>query len=54
MKSINELQDEIIEEFSDFEDWMDKYSLIMDMGSSLKPIGDEYKTESNLIEGCQS
>lgn len=54
MKSINELQDEIVEEFSGFEDWMDKYMLIMDMSSTLEPMGEEYKTESNLIEGCQS
>ena len=54
MKSINEIQEEIIEEFSGFEDWMDKYSLIMDMASSLEPLEDEYKNDSNLIEGCQS
>ena len=54
MKSINEIQEEIIEEFSGFEDWMDKYSLIMDMASSLEPLEDEYKNDGNLIEGCQS
>ena len=54
MKSINEIQEEIIEEFSEFEDWMDKYSLIMDMASSLEPLEDEYKNDGNLIEGCQS
>lgn len=54
MKTINEIQEEIIEEFSGFEDWMDKYSLIMDMASSLEPLDDEYKNDSNLIEGCQS
>ena len=54
MKSINEIQDEIIEEFSGFEDWMDKYSLIMDMASSLEPLEDKYKNDGNLIEGCQS
>ena len=43
MKTINEIQEEIIEEFSGFEDWMDKYSLIMDMASSLEPLEDEYK-----------
>lgn len=54
MKTINEIQEEIIEEFSGFEDWMDKYSLIMDMASSLEPLEDEYKNDGNLIEGCQS
>ena len=54
MKTINEIQNEIIEEFSGFEDWMDKYSLIMDMASSLEPLEEEYKNDSNLIEGCQS
>ncbi len=54
MKTINEIQEEIIEEFSGFEDWMDKYSLIMDMASSLEPLDEEYKNDSNLIEGCQS
>lgn len=54
MKSINEIQEEIIEEFEGFEDWMDKYSLIMDMASSLEPLAEEFKNDSNLIEGCQS
>ena len=54
MKSINEIQEEIIEEFVGFEDWMDKYSLIMDMASSLEPLAEEFKNDSNLIEGCQS
>ncbi|MBR5324102.1 MAG: SufE family protein [Muribaculaceae bacterium] len=54
MKTINDIQNEIIEEFSGFEDWMDKYSLIMDMASSLEPLDEEYKNDSNLIEGCQS
>ncbi len=51
---INEKQDEIIEEFSVFDDWMDKYALLIDMGNSLPPLDDKYKTENNLIEGCQS
>jgi cysteine desulfuration protein SufE len=51
---INEIQDEIIEEFSVFEDWMDKYSLLIEMGNSLAPLDEKYKSESNLIEGCQS
>lgn len=54
MKSINEIQEEIIEEFEGFEDWMNKYSLIMDMASSLEPLAEEFKNDSNLIEGCQS
>ncbi|MEG1544811.1 MAG: SufE family protein [Tannerellaceae bacterium] len=52
--TINELQDNVIEEFSAFDDWMDKYSLLIDLGNSLSPLDDKYKTESNLIEGCQS
>ncbi|MBQ8045729.1 MAG: SufE family protein [Bacteroidales bacterium] len=54
MKSINDIQNEIVEEFEGFEDWMDKYSLIMDMASSLEPLEERYKNDSNLIEGCQS
>ena len=54
MQSINELQDNIIEEFSTFDDWMDKYALLIDLGNSLPPLDEKYKTESNLIEGCQS
>ena len=54
MKTINEIQQEIIEEFSGFDDWMDKYSLIMDMASSLEPLDEVYKNDANLIEGCQS
>lgn len=52
--TINEIQDEIIEEFSVFDDWMDKYALLIELGNSLAPLDDKYKTESNLIEGCQS
>lgn len=54
MKTINEKQDEIIDEFSAFEDWMDKYALLIDRGNEMQPIEEKYKTESNLIEGCQS
>ena len=54
MKTINELQDEIIEEFSDFDDWMDKYQLLIDFGSEQEPLAPEYKTDQNLIDGCQS
>ena len=52
--TINEIQDEIIEEFNDFEDWMDKYQLLIDLGNDLDSLEDKYKTENNLIEGCQS
>lgn len=52
--SINELQDQIIDELSVFDDWMDKYALLIDLGNSLPPLDERYKTESNLIEGCQS
>ena len=52
--TINELQDEVIEEFSDFTDWMDKYQLLIDLGNEQKPLDERYKTESNLIDGCQS
>ena len=52
--TINELQDNVIEEFSDFDDWMDKYALLIDLGNSLPTLEEKYKTESNLIEGCQS
>ena len=52
--TINEIQNEVIEEFSVFEDWMDKYALLIDMGNALPPIDDRYKTSNNLIEGCQS
>ena len=54
MKTIKELQDEVIEEFSDFDDWMDKYQLLIDLGNEQEPLAPEYKTEQNLIEGCQS
>lgn len=54
MKTINELQDEVIEEFSDFDDWMDKYQLLIDLGNDQQPLDSKYKTEQNLIDGCQS
>ncbi len=53
-KTINELQDEVIEEFSDFEDWMDKYQMLIDLGNDLEKLDDKYKTHQNLIDGCQS
>lgn len=52
--TINELQGNVIEEFSAFDDWMDKYALLIDLGNTLPPLEEKYKTESNLIEGCQS
>lgn len=54
MQTINEIQDEIIEEFSGLEDWLDRYELIIEMGNSLEPIDEEKKTPQNIIEGCQS
>lgn len=52
--TINELQEEIIEEFSVFDDWMDKYALLIDLGNSLDPLDDKHKNPQNIIEGCQS
>lgn len=52
--TINEIQDEIIEEFADLDDWMDRYQLLIDLGSSQPGLDDKYKTEQNLIDGCQS
>lgn len=52
--TINDLQDEIIAEFSDIEDWMDRYAYIIDLGNALPPIDEQYKTPSHIIEGCQS
>ena len=54
MKTINEIQDEIIDDFSVFDDWMDKYSLLIELGNSLSPLDPKHKTNNNLIEGCQS
>ena len=54
MKTINELQDEVIEEFSDFDDWMDKYQLLIDRGNEQEPLAPEYKKDQNQIDGCQS
>ena len=52
--TINEIQDEIIEEFAGFDDWMDKYQLLIDLGNDQPPLDEKYKTEQNLIDGCQS
>jgi len=54
MATINEIQDEIIEEFAGFDDWMDKYQLLIDLGNEQEPLDEKYKVESNLIDGCQS
>lgn len=52
--TIEETQQEIIEEFNGFDDWMDKYQLLIDLGNEQKPLPEQYKTEKNLIDGCQS
>ena len=52
--TINEIQDEIIEEFDGLDDWMDRYQMLIDLGNEQEPLDDKYKTESNLIDGCQS
>lgn len=52
--SINETQDEVIAEFNGFDDWMDRYQLLIDLGNEQEPLDERYKTEQNLIEGCQS
>lgn len=54
MATIKDLQEEIIAEFSDFDDWLDRYQLLIDLGSEQEPLPEEYKTGNNLIEGCQS
>lgn len=54
MQTINELQNEIIEEFSAFDDWMDKYQMLIDLGNDLAPLDEQYKNNQNLIDGCQS
>ena len=54
MATINEGQDEILDEFEGFTDWMDKYQLIIDMGNAMPALDEKYKTPDNLIDGCQS
>jgi SufE protein probably involved in Fe-S center assembly len=54
MKSIKEIQDEVIDEFSVFDDWLDRYALLIELGNALPPMDEKLKTENNLIEGCQS
>ena len=52
--NINDIQDEIIGEFEELDDWMDRYQLLIDLGNDLEPLDERYKTEQNLIDGCQS
>ncbi|MFA4053916.1 SufE family protein [Duncaniella muris] len=52
--TIDQIQNDIVEEFSDVEDWMDRYGMIIDLGNNLPEINEAYKTPDNLIEGCQS
>lgn len=54
MSAINDVQDEIIEEFSSLNDWMDKYSYIIELGNAVEPLEEKYKTQDNIIDGCQS
>ena len=52
--TINERQNEIIEEFDSLDDWMDKYQMLIDLGGELEALPEQYKTDQNLIDGCQS
>lgn len=52
--TINDIQDEIIDEFSQFDDWMDRYSLLIDYSNSMPAFPEESRTDQNLIDGCQS
>ncbi len=52
--TIEETQQQVVEEFSDYDDWMDRYQLLIDIGNEQQPLPEQYKTESNLIDGCQS
>ena len=52
--TIDQIQDNIIADFAAFDDWMDKYALLIDLGNALTPLDEQYKTPENLIEGCQS
>ena len=54
MSTVNERQEEIIEEFEGLDDWMDRYSVIIDMGNAMPALDEQYKTADNLIDGCQS
>ena len=52
--TLNEVQESIIEEFGQFDDWMDKYNYLIEISKELEPIGDQQKVPDNLIRGCQS
>jgi cysteine desulfuration protein SufE len=52
--SIQEIEQDIIDEFEMFDDWMDKYNYIIEMGNDLSPLNEKYKTEENIVKGCQS
>lgn len=52
--TIKEIQDRIVDDFSQFDDWMDKYALLIDLGNGMEPIEEQYKVPQNIIEGCQS
>lgn len=52
--TINELQDKVVEEFSELTDWMDKYQMLIELGNEIEPLDEKYKTEKNIIDGCQS
>ena len=54
MSTIQEIQTEIIEDFAMFDDWIQKYEYLIDLGKELSPVEEQYKTEDNLIKGCQS
>lgn len=54
METIDQIQDNIVEEFQEIDDWMDRYAMIIDLGNSLPAIDEQYKTPQHLIEGCQS
>lgn len=54
MATINEIQDTIIDEFADFDDWMDRYAYIIDLGNEVPTLDEQHKTPDNIIDGCQS
>jgi cysteine desulfuration protein SufE len=54
MSNIEQIQEQIVEEFSGFDDWMDKYAYLIDLGKDLEPLPEELKIKQNLIDGCQS
>lgn len=54
MNSLKEAQDAVIEEFAMFDDWLDKYEYLIELGKNLQALPEEYKTEDRLIKGCQS